>query len=408
MPDPWYLKINGVDHTHDVLVGTVPQLVVSLNERATLSFAVRPGLLPNRFDDVLVSYDGINPAFRGLILKRSISSLSMGTIKYSTRIDCGDYATTSDWCFATLDYSSYTSGVSVYQVLSDLVGDYLSTFGVQLEPTQVNPGPILAPFAWKDKRVSDCIREMCDKTGWVARVSPYKTLGMIAPGTEAAAYTITDADPHCQDLTWADTDKIPANNVILTCGPTTAPSSTPGLLETFTATANGTATSWVFPGAGVGSYPYTPEGGGSTILVGSAVVNVSVGIDQYHWESSTATLSVGSWGGGAPPSAGTIIWFQRSFQYPLIIRAATGETPVITYLAAAPDVMTWAAGQQLANGILAQLDQQPRDISIISNEPGWIYSVGCYVSITLTGRLVVSALITDFSVGLVATSGATL
>jgi len=340
-----------------------------------------------------------------MILKRSIASVAMGVVKYSTRIDCGDYGATSDWTFATLDYSSYTSGVSVYQVLSDLVANYLSTFGLSLDPAQVNPGPTLAPFAWKDKRVSDCLREICDKTGWVCRFGPYKSVAIFAPGTTSAPYTITDANPYCQDLTWSDTDKIPANNVILTCGPTTSPSSTPGLLESFSVTANGTATSWVFPGAGVGSYPYTPEGGGSSIKVGSAIVNVSVGIDQYHWEPSTATLSVGSWGGGAPPSAGTVIWFQRSFTYPLIIRAATGETPVITYLAAAPDVMTWAAGIQLANGLLAQLDQQPRDISLISNEPGWIYSVGLYVSITLTGRLVCSALITDFSVGVVVTHG---
>jgi len=401
--DPWTITINGTNHKHDVMSGAPPVITMPLNERATCRFTTRSGFVPARFDDVLITYDGVNPFFRGVVLKRSIVGVSAGLYPYLTQVECGDYGAAADWCFATLDYTGAGSAPTLSQVLTDLVGTQLSSFGISVDPSQSTfPNPTLDKFAWKDKRVSDCLRELCDKTGSVFRVGAYKTIAIFPPGNVAAPYIISDASPHCSDLVWSDTDKIPANNIILSCG---QPGSW-ALQDYNSVVANGTATSWTFHGPGVGSYPYTGAGGGSSIDVGGVNLNVTPGIDQYHWAPSTATLSVGSYGGGAPPAAGTLIQFMRNFDYPLIVRASAGTTPVITFLATAPDVTTWQAGQALADALLAEMNQQPRIARVLSYQAGW--GPGQLLTIALSGRGSFNALITDVTITLKQTRDATL
>ena len=306
----WSLTIAGVDRTHKILNASPPRLTININERATAQFSCHPSFAPNRFDDVVITYDGTNPAFRGLILHRTIVPIADEKVPYRTDVACVDYGATGDWCYATLNYAD---PVTLKQVLNDLCAQQLSAFGITLDPTQT-VGPTLAPFGWNSKRVSDCLRELMDRTGYVYMVGPYRTLSAFEPGSRVAPLSITDMAPHIKSLTWTDPDDVPTNYLVVTCGP-------PGgayqpYMPAYDIVADGVATHWKIPGPVPGvlsSIPWTPEGGTGSLAVDGYIRHCFVGFEEFIWNESTQTLSVGS----APiPTAGQHLTFQRSFQYP--------------------------------------------------------------------------------------------
>jgi hypothetical protein len=133
--------------------------------------------------------------------------------------EIGDWFTYADW--ATIS-AIYDTPVTLKTVLQDLVDDALGAYGIILHPSQVD-GPILAPFLWRNQRVSDALRELSERTKYVAAIAPAKVLHMFLPGTEAAPFEITEAAPHIQELVWADSDRAggaPVNKVTIICGPT--------------------------------------------------------------------------------------------------------------------------------------------------------------------------------------------
>lgn len=113
---------------------------------------------------------------------------------------------------------TYDTAASLKTVLQDLVTDYLGAYGITLDETQVD-GPALDPFVWNTKRASDAIRELSDRTGYVAQVSPTKALRMFLPATDTAPAAMTEAAPHCQEVAWTDSDKTVANKVTVIAGP---------------------------------------------------------------------------------------------------------------------------------------------------------------------------------------------
>src|SRR6185436_674885 len=218
---------------------------------------------------------------------------------------------------------------------------------------------------------------------FVGYISPAKAFKMFVPGTDAAPVTVTDANPHCLGFTYSDSDQIPANTVRAICGPTSA------LSTTFQVTVNGSDTSSevniqsVIGGATQG---YVLENAVHRTLSGPGDGG------YYYWDDTAGkgTISVGT---GATPGAGIVLELVYTGQYPFTAEATSGATPEIMAVFAFPDVTDWEQGQEIVAGLLAQLNQQPRECDLPSLSSGWL--PGQALTVNLTARLTANFLLTS-------------
>lgn len=368
--------IGGADHTSELALSRPVEIERALNERATARFTVTPGYLPSRFDTVaLYDTDGTTVLFGGFVLRRSIDPFrkSGGTEPYFTEIECGDYFTAFDWAYVSLTYST---SVTLETVIDDLIAALPGSYGITKDAGQVT-GPTLGAFTWERKRASDAVRELTDRTGYVATLSPLKVFKMFVPGTDAAPFALTDADPHCKTFSWNDSDRVPANKVTAVCGPSAVASTTKTWIQA------GGATSWVtdIPAA-VGAPPpgyVTVNGVARTVGPGAS----------YTWDDTTSTLSLGT---DPTPTNGWSIVLVYNAQYPFEVSATSGATPVIEFQQAYPDVVDYAQGQEIAAGLLDQLDQQPREATVSTLDAGW--APGQELTVALTARMTATFVLT--------------
>lgn len=373
----WKAEVGGFDKTTSLALAEIVSIERRLNERAQARFTTLPGYVPSRFaTNALYDVDGTTALFGGVILRRAADPFKRkgGTEPYFTGIESGDYFTYFDWAYISLTYSS---PVALETVMNDIVAALPASYGITVDAGQVT-GPTLAPFSWDHKRASDAVRELSDRTGYVSLMSALKAWKMFVPGTDAALYALTDAAPHCLAISWVDSDRIPANSVTVICGPSAVASVTKTWIQA------GGATSWVtdIPAA-VGAAPpgyVTVNGVFRTVGPGAA----------YTWDETTHTLSLGT---DPTPTNGWSIVLVYNAQFPFTVQATSGATPVIEFQQQYPDVTDYAQAQEIAAGLLAQLDQQPREISVTSLDSGW--APGQALTVALTARFTANFIITS-------------
>jgi hypothetical protein len=296
----WKLTVAGATKTTAIRQPDGVSVDFTLNERTTARFTCNPEYLPSRFQEVLAyAEDGVTPLFGGIILTRRQKPLFPGKLDYLTEIEAVDFSVYADWCYIDLEY---TTSVSMKTILQDIITLKLGAYGITLDPAQVT-GPTLGAFKWTTFRVSDGLREVCDRTGYAYRVSPTKVLTVFLPGTDPAPYTITDAAPNCVECLWADKSDPAVNKVTVKCGPDGTWSATQ------TWVANGTDTSWTtdLPAAPlVGSIPAVAAyaflyatggnmGNGETVTVGGKTYTfqtVLTDVDGNVLIGGTAALSM--------------------------------------------------------------------------------------------------------------------
>jgi hypothetical protein len=351
----WKLTIATVDVTNQIEASRGATINLGpLNAMGRARFSCRPGLLPDRLAEVVMyAQDGTTPLFGGLIQSRSMAGVIPGVNPAITDVDCADWGIYADWVLTSL---SYDADVTLKAVLTDLVDDHLSAYGITLHVGQVD-GPTLAAFTWDGVKVSDALRELSTRTGYVFRFYADKSLRMFVPGTDSAPFAITTAAPRCRDLTWRDSTRMPANAVILLCGP-----SSGAFLYVGQRTKATGETSWTFDVRGSTS-PWT-------ILVGASYVDVTPvgGGGRYEWDEATFTLFLGT---DPAPADGTVFEVSYWVDYPFEVTDATGATPVIYQRASAPSILSVPPALEAAGGLLAQLDQSPREFEAVSLEHGW-------------------------------------
>jgi hypothetical protein len=351
----WKATIDGVDRT--TRIEKSPQRVrisMPLNGRATATFSVRPELSVDRFDEVILyAKDGTTKLFGGVILKRTMVAVRPNGGDMTTTVDCGDFFTYADWCFTSPDYPN---PITMEDVIDDLITFHLGAYGITKSASQVT-GPTLAAFKWDSKRVSDAIRELCEKSGCVARIDANKVLELFVPGTSAAPFSITDADENCQELIWGDGDRIPYNTVVLVCGTGTR-------VQTQEFTASGSDNSWEVDLPATTDWPLFWLNG-TGVPIGPYEPGVGASLWAYQWDPETHTIYQRS--GDADATVGTTLELQYTAQYPFEYQKASGASPVIVARVLKPDVFTFAEADESATGILDQLDQSDnRELSIIT------------------------------------------
>lgn len=371
--------VNGVDKTSFVSMPDEITIVSKQNERSTCELVFLPGYVPNRFDTITV-FDNVVadvPKFGGTILQVGTESYEQGLGPHKTPCLCVDAMVYTDWSFW---FREFTTTVTLKNVLQSLVSDKLSVYGITLDPAQ-DDGDAFDPFVVGSggigQKISDFLRQIATSCNppRVVQMSSQRQLRLLIPGSTTAPFNVTNATPHCLDLNWKDSTFTPANKVTLVCGPT-------GTLQpTQQWTVQAGETSWVVDiqalvGGGFG-------GTAREVGIADRTVSPPGQGGYYYWDETAGkgTLSVGL---GAAAPAGTVLQFVYTAVYPFVVTASTGAAPVVEAQASDPDQLLLGPAQAEVNGLLAQLNQSPRDVTIITLERG--FEPNQAFSITLATR----------------------
>lgn len=369
-PAEWRVLVDGVNQTALV---TACSIQWTLNERTRAS-VVFNDYLPERLAEIVVyARDGVTKIFGGPILSRHVRGYTQRGPDLEVTCEGGDYFAYADWVTVAASYPESTLKVR----LSALVTDYLSAYGITLDAGQVD-GPTVAPVTWNQKRVSDALRELSNQTGYFLTVSPDKVLLMAPPGDEDAPYvwTLDPLPTHVQEVEWRDLETVPANKIVLTCGP-----------NGFTTIADehhwGDGVTRIFPlnspyDAIVGALRTGSDSGGLD-PGGFPVGNYPA--DDMPW-TYDATINSLRQRADQPLLAADefiMLWYQATF--PFTVTATTGETPVIEYHEARPDLLSIPAAQQIADAMLVRMSGDPITLSGRFDEDG--YRVGQLLTVEL-------------------------
>lgn len=378
----WKLAIDGVDRTNLLYQPAGVQIDWTLQERVTFSFTCRPGLLPTVLQEVVIyAQDGTTPIIGGLVppTGRSVKGAGPASADLFTEIRGVDFSAYADWCYTSASFG-YAADVTLKAVLQGLVTSYLSRYGITLDPAQVT-GPTLAAFTWNTKRLSEGLRELASRTGYVWRINAGKVLRMFMPGTESAPYALTDAAPHCRDLTWSDSresDAIP-NLVTVQYGP-------PG---TFSGSrsydGDGVTEVWSLPIQGA-----VPS---QARVAGTPYWFRLQPDDPYVWDGNARTITRG-W--GPIPQVGETFTVYYSITYPQVVTATTGASPPIEVVLRREDVTEEGPAQEYATKALAAFGVATIDLYFETFDHGFAPGQALAVNLTLRG-LNLSAIVTAVS-----------
>lgn len=371
----WKITIAGTDRTSAIKAAETPLVIEHLlNEHARATFTCLPSLLPARLDPVVIyAQDGTTPIFGGLILQRSVGGLIRTSSASLTTVECTGFSAYLDWCYVSL---TYTAATTLQVVLNALIAALPVGYGITLDATDYTGTP-LAAFTWTTMRASDALRDLCARTGLAWRMSPTKVLSLFALPSGSAPESFTDGDPNALAVSWDDPAAVPANTILLACGPTGS------AWHTYAWTANGSASSWQM------DIPAAGPGVGRTLLLVIGGSNVYATVDEgtggwFTWDWATATITVNNYPLTLPIPNGTAMSFEYLAQYPFVVQASTSATPEIQYLATDETITEPARGQETADQMLAALGAQPREIQAESITPGW--APGQALTVDLTGR----------------------
>lgn len=373
------VTIGGADHLADLDQVSPVTITLLQNGRSRMRLRCASGYTPARFEEIVAfAQDGVTPIYGGVLLQRAIEGLAFGTVPSRRPTEAVGYEAYLDWVYIDL---SFPTDTDLQTALEAFIAALPPSLGITLDATDYSGIP-LAAFEWRTMRASDGLRELCDRTGRVYRVAPLmvgspasleKVLSMPLPGGVAAPVTITDAAPHCRELTWRDPATPPATTVKVLCGTGTA-------IATQRWVCTGAETSWQTP------IPAVSTVGVVWVDDGVLPFNATVGDGaSFEWDAATHTLSVGTYG---TPAAGVVLELRYYAIYPFTVTATLGGSPApaidIQQVVTREDVFDFDQGQEIANGLLAQSGASPRELEIISLEHGW--APGQAVVVNLTGR----------------------
>ena len=389
--------VGAFDKTSSIESTRTTQITKTLNERARFQCSARPGYVPARFaSGIAYAQNGTTPIFGGVVTGRSTADFGVAEANpFYTDLEWGDFFTYFDWAYVSL---TYASPVTLETVMNDIVAALPVSYGITVDAAQVT-GPTLAPFTWDRKRASDGARELSDRTNYVGIISPLKAWKMFIPGTDAAPYALTDGTPHCRSFHWRDSDRVPANSVTGIFGPNGEWESTQYWI------ADGVATSWVtaLPARLAPAQLVEVNDGVTPYL--ATIGAVGSGGVGFEWDEATHTLSLGTNplpAAGVRLSLGPTAAFPSNTGYlaqgPFVITEASGATPVIEYQYPDESILMYGQGLEDVQGKLAQLDQQPREIDVLSLDAGW--EPGQALTVALTERLTATFIITSVTITL--------
>lgn len=350
-------------------------LDMPLNGRATLRFSLNTDIHDRFLETTIFEVDGVTELFTGIIGARRIRGVAAGETERVVDYDCWDLLSYADYRFITLEH---TEPVAFEDLVEEIVDDYLSDYGITYTP--VSTGIVLAPFSWDKVKVSDALSEIAKRAQLAYRILPTKELVFFKLGEESGPVTLTDANSHCRELIWSDTNDLPANKVIMTCGQGQR-------VYTETVVTDGVSNEFEV------SYPVSKNINdlypNRLIVDGNVVGVIGWGPDQlpagtnWYWDFSGPKGKLVNDTGVTYP-AGHTITLTYTIQYPFVIEGATGATPVLEERLDLPGVLDLAQAEELKNAWLLKQTSPAQEISIYTLEHG--FKPGQKITVNLASR----------------------
>jgi hypothetical protein len=388
---PFRITIDGVERADKVDWAPGPVVINNtLLRRPTASFHTVPDYFPTRFHEVVIyDEDLTTPIFGGLIQRRTVKGLIDRVAPSRTQVSCLGFISYADYAFISL---SYTVDTALEDVVDDIVTAKLAQYGITYTPAAT--GITLAPFVWVNKRVSDALRELGDRSKRRIEVSPTKVLTVTTPGAVAATLSTTDASPNCYDIDWDDEGEIVPNKIIMVCG-----SGTRQTVESFLGSdgvSDGTFTNFYTQYSAVydynGIWPQLINlDGVPTPVIWEAYAPVG---HAWLWDPVNSRIRYRESFGALSPTL-SITSVSYVIQYPFQIEDDLGLTPVIEELITRPDVLYRDQGLELLATLLDQRTKLARRVRV--HTPHKEFAINTLVTINITDRGVLNDnfLITD-------------
>jgi hypothetical protein len=311
-----------------------------------------PVLRPAIFSTVVVVESG-NTIFAGTITQARERSAGTsgpaidrsGNPLIVTTITAEDYNRLADRVSAT---ETVTAGTLLKAFLTTLVTNYLTTFSVTLDGSQVN-GPALPAMSFDIARLSEVLQALADATGYLWRIDYDKKLRMWSPGDLTAPFNVNQSDSPRKWIGDVEVETILGDNYANRVIVVGDPISVVGHTETFT--GDGVHDSVTLEYTLTKGYGYVTYDGIFQTL------RYPDGADPASWtfdfSDNTLTRSAGPIGSGKILS----ITFDGTFSP----RATAEDAGAIAahglyeHIERRSDITTTAAAQAIADALLAQL-----------------------------------------------------
>jgi len=362
------VEVDGADVTQ--YLAEEPSLEVPYNERAVSTFRMNPGpSLPDRGDAVVIyDSDGTTKLFVGVVGNRRVRGLVETDANLCIDITAVDKAFYTDGAFITRSEVGETSLLS--DVLPALIAALPGGAGITLHGAQADA--TVPPYTWENRSVKEALDEVGEWLGgWIWRIDTDSKLRMIAPGSISAPVSMTDGSPNCRSFVWSDVTDPPTDQVILVGGANYAGS---GVLVGKDLVADGVQTTFV----GDIDADESSDGGAIDLLLINGTPT-DPNVSPYSWNPSTKTLTKT----GSPLTVGTTVYFQYPGVFPFTVTRDDGS-PSFTARFEEPNTIVYAQAVASAEALLAQLDVERKEATIVTETAG--FAPGQALAINLTSR----------------------
>ena len=398
----WDLTVAGTSQADHVASSPAPRIARGYNERDSASVTFLPGYAPAMHDSVVIyAQDGATKLFAGVVIARRTVGEHLTT--YRTEVECAGASIYADWVSTTAAFGT-TEVKTLKWILQQLVA-YLASDGVTLHASQAT-GPNVDLVVWPVVKISDCLRELADRTGWTWSINNDLVLRMVEPGTLAAAWTVTEADPHCLTLDWEEADDAYGTKVIIECGGTGTAVKTLGWAVTEAVHDGGLLYFNVpysvssDPGAIRPSYvKVTGQPTFSGVVMWGYMPPM-----PWCWDYANHRLSYDPTLLGALDDAWVIEPVTFTAQFPFTVTLDSGATPVVEYRATSP-VTDYASAMDVATVLLAAVHRRTQRVMLTTVDHGLVPGASLDIDVpTWRGLSHVTALIDRVDIDLVTTT----
>jgi hypothetical protein len=406
----WRAMIGARDVTELIWQSPGVSIQWRLSERtmATLTTVPEAGVLsvPERMDEVVVyAQDGVTPIFGGFVLRRAVSRVGVDLV--TAQLTCAGF-------FAYLDQVAFTGSYSGSTDLLDVLADVVAAatdYYLVVHPDQATLGTVTYAFSWSAARATDVLRDLCSMAGTAmsasfhVSVDPYKQVQIEECGAAECAWRVENATPHCVDLGWEDSEQLPYNKVILTCGPATTRVEGPqswtgadavvaGTVKSFYTTYPASAAGELWPNV-VANSGLGPSGPAYFGLADPLVA------DAWYWDYANHRLVIDDVTDQIL-DGDVISILGYTAQLPFEVSADAAETPVRTLRETRTDVTDYGLGQALAAQRLVEVQAEAasKRVTVVSQEEGMAIGRSLFVTYGALG-LAVEAMLDTVSLNLI-------
>lgn len=185
--DHYYVTINGVDRTADIL-NLTPYVEDILNDQqntCTLKLIDRSGLgIPETDEEIIIYLEDQPILFGGYIIKTDLQQREYGEV--TANLTCVDYSRLLDRNLVHEGYQDMTDK----EIIEDIIETYCPGFGITTD--HVTEGVTISQITFNYMQPSQCLKKICELTGRNWFIDYDKDIHYFPMDTNVAPFNITD------------------------------------------------------------------------------------------------------------------------------------------------------------------------------------------------------------------------